>query len=337
MNAWYCLFLIFYPTAVIGSIYYAKNRNWLILNHESLFKQNLFWLAIAVPFVTFISFGAWVWWGKTPILSAHGFERFLIISKLPLLFLAASVPLTSIVNNIHRTIQTEKQIIEAEKKNKLDSYYSHIKFYTDYFKSLPERKICKNIQGKEYEKTLKISYPTQLYKELYPKSNPNNGVEYTTNRAHTALILQLWGEINSHFKKLGEINNLTLTDQPIPFDEILSNWYALEGKLRKISYHLGILFPTYPLSFYIKHFSTVLVTSFKDIKEMYDFSEALNHISVGIVDSIGEYTMSEEKILSRTSELLSDSRDASYLDGLIQGVCDIKVIDYSPSFFIQNK
>ncbi|MGG8471380.1 hypothetical protein ACM615_13530 [Rahnella sp. PAMC25617] len=330
MSFWYFLFLIGYPAAVFGFLYFANNKGWLSLNHGNLFKQKLFWLAIAVPFVTFISFGAWVWWGKCPVLSAHGFERFLIISKLPLLFLAASVPLTSIVNNIHRTIQTEKQIIEAENKSKLDSYYSHIKFYTDYFKSLPESTLSRVIEEKHNEKIIKISYPTGLYKNLYPSSNPNNGVEYTTNRNHTALILKSWIQINLHFNTLAKINKLADANQPIPVDEILQCWYDLEMELRKICSYFGIIFPTYKKSKYIKDTHTTLVTSFFDIKEMYEFAEALSNISVGIVDSIGDLTMTEEQVLSKSYELSSDSRDASSLDGIVTGTCRMFVIEYNP-------
>ena len=95
----------------IGLFYFY---GWFELNDNNLFKQPLFIASILLPFQYFILFGCWVWRDHSLQLTTDGFANFLNISKLPLLLLASSVPLASIVNNIHRTIQTASQIQSAK-------------------------------------------------------------------------------------------------------------------------------------------------------------------------------------------------------------------------------
>lgn len=192
------IILIYFSLLVFLAFIFIKNRHYKI-DHKSLLEQPIFWVSIGVPVATCIFLGALIWIGKwhSFSLTSHGYSRFLEISKLPLLVLASAVPFASIVNNLHRTIQTEKQINESEKKNKTDGYYAHAKFQTDYLKSLPETELkAKIIQsnGKliEESKKFKITYPLSLYKKLYPKCSPISGAEYEADKNHTALILKSW-------------------------------------------------------------------------------------------------------------------------------------------------
>ena len=135
-----------------------------------------------IPFIFIFYFGIFSWWGKSPVLSAHGYARFYEISKFPLLLLASSAPLGAIVNNIHRTIQTEKQIEEARRKSLSDSYYSHFKHVVDYFTSLPPKKINLDVTyHNKFNQEFKISYPIHLYKFIYNNNSPDSGTLKTND------------------------------------------------------------------------------------------------------------------------------------------------------------
>ncbi|HBM8578365.1 TPA: hypothetical protein L0V48_004559, partial [Escherichia coli] len=125
-----------YILAIILFAFVSIYKKWYILDKRNLFQQKLFWISIAVPLLSFIYFGAFAWFGKIPVLSAHGYARFYEISKFPLLILASSVPLASIVNNIHRTIQTEAQINSSEIKNAIDRHFAHEKNFVDKIKEI---------------------------------------------------------------------------------------------------------------------------------------------------------------------------------------------------------
>lgn len=297
------------------------------LNHKSLLEQPLFWASIALPLSISIFLGLFVWIDKIHSfeITSHGYYRFLEISKLPLLVLAASVPLASIVNNLHRTIQTEKQIMESERKNKTDTYYSHIKFQTDYFKSLPERVLTENIQNpstKEnitHSKTIKITYPLSLYQKLYPKSNPIYGVEYEVNREQTKKILQTWNNINKYLAEIEKnemhINHARLNDIGL----LLKLWYFVEKEIILLCNCLDITYPTYQKLFRFEHGDSWLITSIASFDEMYKILEALEDISIGIVDVTGQLTMVETQVFTKTSKLFSVGRIPAMLDAVLIG------------------
>ncbi|EEN9676454.1 hypothetical protein G4023_002311, partial [Salmonella enterica subsp. enterica serovar Paratyphi A] len=93
------------------------------MNAEPLTHQPLFKAALTIPIISFFLLGFVAWNGHDFQIDTEGFNNFLNISKLPLAVLSLSIPLGVVVNNIHRTIQTDKQIKEAEKKNKVDFFY----------------------------------------------------------------------------------------------------------------------------------------------------------------------------------------------------------------------
>lgn len=206
MKIWYMLFLITYPAGIALFLLWAYKNKWLELNHSNLFKQKLFWLAIVIPLMTFITFGCWAWWGKSPALNAHGFERFLTISKLPLLFLAASVPLVSIVNNVHRTKQTEKQILESEKKNNADLYFTHFKHTIDLFNEITSKQLIDYYGGEKH--TFKIKNKIALYNYIFNNSTPENGLSYDINPEVVKTIKDKWDIINTALKDINKIKEL---------------------------------------------------------------------------------------------------------------------------------
>ncbi|MBT0307147.1 hypothetical protein [Morganella morganii] len=99
----------------------------LTMDAKPLTSQTLFWLSIIIPIASFLYFGMFSWRGYIFQADADGFKKFIEISTLPLGLLSLSIPFTSVVNNIHRTIQTNKQIESSEIKNNIDIYYSHKK------------------------------------------------------------------------------------------------------------------------------------------------------------------------------------------------------------------
>lgn len=139
MNSYWLIGIyLFIIAGIFGIARYFKTYK---IDAKPLTQQTLFWLAIVIPIVSFIYFGLFAWCGKTPVFSAHGFERFIKISTLPLGLLSLAIPFTAVINNIHRTVQTNEQIKQAESKNKSDFYFSHRKNTIDIFSSLIKEKI----------------------------------------------------------------------------------------------------------------------------------------------------------------------------------------------------
>lgn len=128
-------------------------KKWYKLDHHPLNKQWLFWLAIGVPAA--ISLILMTVWFKYPFdPSPSGYTYFFENSKLPFGILAAGVAAAAFVASIHRSIQTAKQIEEAQVKNTADLYYAHLKFFIE------------QLEGNRLVLT-----PIQLHRRLYPKLN----------------------------------------------------------------------------------------------------------------------------------------------------------------------
>ncbi|MGJ7249571.1 hypothetical protein [Morganella morganii] len=122
---------------IVGITFWAAYKiKGFGMDPKPLTKQTLFWLAIIIPIFSFFYFGFFAWYGRPFAFNAEGFERFIKISTLPLGLLSLSIPFTAVINNIHRTIQTNKQIEEATKKNSSDLYYSHKKFFFESMKDV---------------------------------------------------------------------------------------------------------------------------------------------------------------------------------------------------------
>lgn len=190
---------------------------WFELSHKNLFNQPLFFISIFIPLYLFLSIGMWSWQGHSIDFTSYGFNNFLTISKLPLLFLASSVPLTSIVNNIHRTIQTEKQITETEKKNITDSYFTHFKYTTELFDAIQspsidwtfEIKLKHGMHRNNFESTtLSIKSPIRLYKKIFHHSNASDGGNYNINVEYIEKVKQHWANINTQLEKLFASKNI---------------------------------------------------------------------------------------------------------------------------------
>lgn len=110
-------------------------KNTLSLNTDRLHLQYFFQIALFIPFIISMFLMFWVGHEYPPRWDGIGFNFFLDIQKLPLGILALSPILGAFVVYAHRSLQTEKQIKtaekqleEAQKKNKVDIYFSQREF-----------------------------------------------------------------------------------------------------------------------------------------------------------------------------------------------------------------
>lgn len=207
--------IIVYILAIIILAFVSIYKKWYILDKRNLFQQKLFWISIAVPLLSFIYFGVFAWFGKTPVLSAHGYARFYEISKFPLLILASSVPLASIVNNIHRTIQTEAQINSSEIKNAIDRHFAHEKNFVDKIKEISSFTMQSFVDdaSKYYNYNdnnkikilttheIKISNPYLLYSNIYTESSMDITSNYSPDENFKESILSILDTINNNLSK----------------------------------------------------------------------------------------------------------------------------------------
>ncbi len=110
-------------------------KNTLYLNTDRLHLQYYFQIALLLPFIFSVFLMIWAGSDYPSRWDSIGFNAFLDIQKLPLGILALSPILGAFVVYAHRSLQTEKQIKtaekqleEAQKKNKVDIYISQREF-----------------------------------------------------------------------------------------------------------------------------------------------------------------------------------------------------------------
>ena len=113
---------------------WRKKENFS-LNSDSLQKQWLFRLAILFPLMSSLYFMIWLGSSYPFRWDAIGYNGFLEINKFSLGILALSPILGAFIVYMHRSLQSETQIKtsemqlkEAQKKNKVDIYFSRRKF-----------------------------------------------------------------------------------------------------------------------------------------------------------------------------------------------------------------
>lgn len=180
MHLFIPIFFIFISILGAYLIYYRNDSydeskssftKWLSFNpKEGLASQPLLWLCILIPILQFFSFGVFAWSGYSLDFTASGFNTFIEISKLPLGILALSLPFSALAIRIHTTHQTALNIKVTEFKNKQDAYYSHEKALHDSFARIPKMKVLGFYKGYEFP------VDNRLYKKIYPKNNPRDGV-----------------------------------------------------------------------------------------------------------------------------------------------------------------
>lgn len=127
--------LIYLTIVLLVFIWLYRRRKHFSLSSESLHKQWLFRLAIFFPLASSLYFMIWLGYPYPFRFDANGYNTFLEINKFSLGILALSPILGAFVVYAHRSFQSEIQIktsemqlYEAQKKNKVDMYYSKRKF-----------------------------------------------------------------------------------------------------------------------------------------------------------------------------------------------------------------
>ncbi|GKX52211.1 hypothetical protein [Budvicia aquatica] len=192
---------IFSPIRVI------RRMNWA-LTPKPLYHQTLFWtLGIIVPLILFLGFGYFYWRDYSFCFSAACFDYFFLVSKVPLLLLSTSIPLISIINNIHRTVQTNEQIEKTKEKNEYDKYFSHEKNIVDKISEIEERRFSfmhelNYVPGSiddniETECIMKIKRPYILYKKIFPSNNPGGELNYNPDFLFLSKIKSSWKGVSS--------------------------------------------------------------------------------------------------------------------------------------------
>ncbi|MBP6079737.1 MAG: hypothetical protein KA732_00500 [Providencia sp.] len=123
--------IIYIIISVCVTCFAWKKKERFSLNSNSLHKQWLFRLAIIFPLASSIYFMIWLGAPYPFKFDANGYNAFLEINKFSLGILALSPILGAFVVYAHRSYQTEiqiktaeNQLIEAQKKNKVDIYYA---------------------------------------------------------------------------------------------------------------------------------------------------------------------------------------------------------------------
>ncbi|MFO3907196.1 hypothetical protein AAHD62_22155 [Enterobacter hormaechei] len=162
------------------------------MNAEPLTHQPLFRAVIIIPIVSFFLIGGVAWSGHSIQLDENGLNNFLNISKLPLAVLSLTLPFGVIVNNVHRTIQTDRQIKEAERKNNLDRYYAHRKNTIEIIDNFELSTIF--VVNDEIQLEFENSYST--YKKFYPQASVNSS-NYNSSELFIYGITELFRQLNS--------------------------------------------------------------------------------------------------------------------------------------------
>ncbi|WP_137513813.1 hypothetical protein, partial [Escherichia coli] len=196
-------------------LYLCVSKKGFNMDERPLTSQYLFKQSLRIPVFSAIYFGIFSWLGHSPQFDSEGFNNFIAISKLPIALLSLSIPFVAVVANIHRTVQTNRQIEETKQKNLSDSYYSHLKFVTDYFTNLPNKTIKRERHYGTKEISYKINYPIHLYRYIFINSSPEKGRPKNTDKEYIREVNNHWVDI---LKNLEKINSSNRGSQ---FDEVL--------------------------------------------------------------------------------------------------------------------
>lgn len=258
------------------------------MNAEPLTKQYLFKQSIRVPCCSALFFGVLSWFGHLPKFDSEGFTNFILISKLPIGMLSLTIPFVAVVNNIHRTIQTNAQIEAAQKKNLSDSYYSHFKHITDYFTNLPKRSLgitATNNNDINYE--YYITYPVHLYNFIFKDNSPNTGI-CNSQKEYTKKLSDTFFELASECNKLTAAH-INRGEYDTPFDTIREQAIALfkvECKLDIL--HKMLCIKTPELSYHYGYFTNSpgvsLVTSFGSSFELSGRLEIISQFMLNVME-----------------------------------------------------
>lgn len=198
--------ILLYLTYICFELYMCASKKCFDMDEKPLTRQYLFKQSIRIPLLSSLYFGVFSWLGHSPQFDSDGFNNFIAISKLPIALLSLSIPFVAVVANIHRTVQTNRQIEEAKQKNLSDSHYSHLKFVTDYFTNLPSKLVSRKRNYGTKEANYKINYPIHLYRYIFNDSTPENGRPKNANKEYIKKVNNHWLEILKNLEKINSSN-----------------------------------------------------------------------------------------------------------------------------------
>ncbi|EMB3080670.1 hypothetical protein EX227_03485 [Providencia rettgeri] len=203
----------------------------IFLDELSLHKQPLFWLLIASPVIISVTLWAIISPEYKLEWTAHGYAGLIKYGQLPLTILTLSPILGAFVISAHRSIQTEvqiktseKQLVEAQKKNKIDMYISN-----------------KNYILKELKLIIVDDYKIKDRNSLYKKAFNNiNTYEVIRNNHFHDECKALITKMNEYLHVFIEQEYKTILDeidQNFPFENYAFFIFSNASKLLK---HLNI-------------------------------------------------------------------------------------------------
>lgn len=278
-----CAFLWEYKTKKKNP---TKELKYFEMNEKPLTSQTLFWLAIIIPFASFCYFGYFSWHGKPFLFNAEGFERFIKISALPLGLLSLSIPFVSVVNNVHRTIQTSKQIDSSEFKNNIDLFYAHQKNFIESIKNAIPDPLVKQ-------------YKFNVFTSL------NDGVQTRSIPIQTSVIVC----INDYYKLYYYLfNNIMMG--PVTFNILDSSIVGIINRIKKIDEILRIHFESDATKLNNFYFFELMYKLTISLNEMFDLVGACNNSKVLYEKS--NYTSKNEDKLACDKFFIFKS-DSSYI------------------------
>lgn len=252
---------------------------WLTLDHRSLGHQRLFWVAITLPAILFLYFG-WFYWRDLDFQwNTEGFSNFITISKFPLTLLALILPFTALVTSWHRSIQTAKQIDEAQVKNTADLYYAHKKFFIEQLGSAGV-----------------VLNPLQFYYDKFPRMSIHS---YDPTPAEKYLMTYQWlsdsyAEAHRSIDAASALSSLQATLATL---ENLLNAITQTGLIEKQNHILGLSKSIYLLNELKKAINT------PDINEI---SEQSKSIFFSKTDEISDFISDIQPKMQKTLYILKN-------------------------------
>lgn len=298
-------------------------RHLFGLNEENLAKQPIFWIGIILPLIV----ASWIEYHviilDPDLLSFEKLEDFFKASSSAL-YISALIPTFGvIISNIHRTIQTKKQIetslnqikisneqfnlaqnqFEATKiKNTLDSYYTHFNNTISEFRKITFRKNSKSKTLILKNKEIVIYRPVRLYRNIFNKSNPVNGYDISLNEK---FIIKIGEVINRNLPKI-EINEEVIK-------KIIKNGDTKTFKLYLQAYRqfnkeiFGL--------FYARCITGRLIEQIKNEEKSIDIKATFNEMFFGV-------SFTQELIIN-VLDILDVKRNNSLLNGSLMSLSQI--------------
>lgn len=319
LNWWFIGIWSFLPIVIP---FFKKLRKKAKITSDSLDNQNLFWIAIFSPIVYFFLFGVLAWIGTDFDFKYQGFNKFLEISKLPLGILAFSPIFAVIVSNIHRSIQTDKQIVVTENKNLIDGYYSHVKFISENFEKVNFKAVFFVMKKDENNENqyhpiividTNINRCISLYNKIFTQSNYTNGFDLNISESFVSELKlklnELLGALNDTKSIFLKINSL------YEDDSVIDNTKNLIDKVNNVLAFLGVgktAFTNYNyygsharivkdylhFNFYYRtgHLPKILITKIKDIFDIIGYHDDDFESIFNSLDQMGNYFINYKKI-----------------------------------------